>query len=1230
MSKIISLYPTKITQPNSNERNPITKWNFKEVRRGGKTYPYGSANPNDPRYFHAWTNTSNLLSGGIAQCGRPSTYHCSHKTYYSIKGYRNTCPIAGCNGTYNAPATLRLHVNQKALINKGMTANSKIEKVVLIFQHACTGVDVANGKETTVWGPNFDGYATYPHLEGLKVFFTDTNGVHIQGVNNIQGNGFNYGNPPLSKKFGTVTVTFDGMEVEDLLNGAFNIVYGRNLSTNPGNIYLKKAIIMIQFSDAKEFITGKTSGKTLYTSSKEKCRTQLTHTITAGYKNGDKIIPDSQAPKKITKNDIIVSKPKKVNVTFDKQSGHNFIYHITDYSNKPGNKKIKYRLKGSDKSVIIEYTAKTRNKPTIKVPNKILYDLNDSDALTTLIAKDGCLYQLDIYLDSITNRIAHLTSFTNDSNNWIKPSDIIHFGQTISKQSCGAHTLYFKRNNESNKDMIAISYTIIPRTYMFTFTCPPEYEEDTRTFEFKKNGKRIINITRIDEQQPKTTPNFLITENTLDGYYNLNMKESIITPIEIGETKEIDITTYTPGEFYISIQEHNNQCTVIEDKRNIIVIPDHKQYHDIVYVRGEDSTSFDYKYIAIWEGDEVRRPIDVADINAITRNEDIHICTENKFSTGLSQTGLAQIIVKNDSQLKMDLYNIDIELNVSNSSYDVSTDEFFEEDGMLLDLYNNFSIYNPYILDNVSLKHLTEDEDMVEEENVYLHIDELPYQESITINIPFQCNTAKDIYLQCLIFGEILPLYQKNNCRMLLPNDYIILSTFDSIMTQLKIDGVTDLYCPNIWYDLESGEKLGTSTCPNECFNTKKEQNKEWYNPDPEDKYINGGIRYSITNIDTNTIHDAQVVIHNDKAVIPFGWIYEDQYQFIGDNSNDTSQPVQIIYEEQESFDHPIVNALIGLTTHFPQSKENTIKQRTNHNGETTFFIDIPEYLDSPYTIQQLINDKIIGIKYDGNSQTNGCQIGYINNEVTQEDNNIKNPSYMYYIDTHKRYYPGQVLELRIQLNKSTMSPINDIILNIDTFNPNDEKELIVFYKICNLENNQGIFNTKLQTDDIKLIPNEVSHPIYCGINTDLKTRVQIKKKVIEQYTLNTIYIDIFNANRDNSNIACDIVLDKNPEEMAYYSITEVNIDDGTYNINDNILHWYIGEMKANTSIHAKIYIKGEEIGLSNIKVSIYDFLQNLEIEPCIKEMLQNTKYANCKYVHELMGHYLCPPCSEQ
>ena len=177
MSKIISLYPTKITQPNSNERNPITKWNFKEVRRGGKTYPYGSANPSDPRYFHAWTNTSNLLSGGIAQCGRPSTYHCSHKTYYSIKGYRNTCPIAGCNGTYNAPATLRLHVNQKALINKGMTANSKIEKVVLTFQHACTGVDVANGKETTVWGPNFDGYAKVTDL---------TMGIHLLVKNLVQ------------------------------------------------------------------------------------------------------------------------------------------------------------------------------------------------------------------------------------------------------------------------------------------------------------------------------------------------------------------------------------------------------------------------------------------------------------------------------------------------------------------------------------------------------------------------------------------------------------------------------------------------------------------------------------------------------------------------------------------------------------------------------------------------------------------------------------------------------------------------------------------------------------------------------------------------------------------------------------------------------------------------------------------------------------------------------------
>ena len=127
----VTLYPSKISQPNADDKIDIKKWCFKEVRRGGGVYNYGCSSPYDPRYYHAWSNVDELTEGKAAQCGRPSTRFCSHAVSHGIAGYRNTCPIAGCNGTYNTPATLRLYLSKKALADKGIKTGAKVKKVTI-------------------------------------------------------------------------------------------------------------------------------------------------------------------------------------------------------------------------------------------------------------------------------------------------------------------------------------------------------------------------------------------------------------------------------------------------------------------------------------------------------------------------------------------------------------------------------------------------------------------------------------------------------------------------------------------------------------------------------------------------------------------------------------------------------------------------------------------------------------------------------------------------------------------------------------------------------------------------------------------------------------------------------------------------------------------------------------------------------------------------------------------
>lgn len=1251
----VTLYPSKIAQPNVDDKIDIKKWCFKEVRRGGGVYNYGCANPSDPRYYHAWSNVDELKEGKTAQCGRPSTHFCSHTVSHGIAGYRNTCPIAGCNGTYNTPATLQLYLSSTALANKGIKTGAKINKITISFQHRCTGVDVANGKENTNWGPNFYGYNQYPKNKVLKLFFTDKNQNRISKIVSTDSHGKDFENPPLSTKYGTVTATFDDITLEEIQNGALNIVYGRNLSTNPGNIYIKAAKIEIDYTDATPTIEGKANSNEILTSNESACQTEIIHTISAGYKHNGKWI-GNDAPKTFTKNDIEISAPNNVSVIYNGQNGRNIIYKIIDKTNNSQYKKITYKLKHTSKSVTLGFSAKINVKPEIIIDSSFKQYLRLEDISTSsLIFKNGCTNDIKIYVDEIDNN--HLIQHISGSqhicydcqNNIVKDATIKDIIKKISELPCGKHNLYFVRNNESTKTMITKSITIIPRKYEFKMYVDTENEQEFNFVQDKNDSEVIINIQRIDDENPSITPKFKVSENTLLRHRVPHSSTTSEFYLPKDDIKEIPISTYLPGVFTISIEEVNDnnktKCTLIKDTRTINIAPNHQQYHDVLFVRGEDSTSFDYEYLVAWEGDDIKQPIDVEDIELICSYDDLKLCVDEFSTTGLSQTGIAKIRVYNASQQELDFKNIKIELNVLTKDSDdnliVTTDEFFDRDGMFLNLENNFKMYNKEILDNVSLENLSNDNDLEDEENVYIHIKELEYGDSLIINIPFECRTAKDIFCQLLIFGEPMELHSFLNCESN-PFDYMQINTYDSVQTNMEILGETDLLYPNIEYDLITGESQ--NQCPNECFNTKINQDAPWK---IDDQTFNGGITYRIKNIDSSGCDSAKTVIQNDMNLIPFAIVY---YQ---KDINQIKQPTFLIIDEEYEpniFSDKVywevtettetlnmVNSLIRMYVKFPETEEEVYIQRTDKNGNTTFSITIPEHTNKKYTIEDLLLN-VICFEYDGNTENKRAVLGTLNNTIMQKQvqeeqnklnrinelndlkellppnssqalriedtintllNDNRNHTVLTYRDTYRRYKPGQTVNLNINLKTNIIHSSNHIIFDADILSSGDEDEITVFYKICNLKDNQGIINTTFKTDTYMLIQNQISKDIYCGIETNLYAKTKIEKRIVEQNTLNIIHINVFNEIRDNHDIICKIDLGPYPDLdlNGIYEFININMDDGDYNINtdnDNIIiEWNIGEMKANTQTKSLIVLKGKEVGLSEILVDTFDYLHN-------------------------------------
>ena len=1135
---IATLYPSKIEQPNQNQSSGLAGKCLKEIRRDKSVHPGNCRNQKDPKYHHAWSNTSELKTGGVTQCGRRSSYHCSHSTYYGIKGYRNTCPIAGVNGTYTQPATLRLHFDP---LSKGISSVSQIKKVKLNISHRCTGVDVANDKEYDSWGPNFSGFNTYASRNVLTVKFAGQKLVYNK-------------NPPLSKsKFDTITLEFENVSYSDLKKGYVDIIYGNNLSSNPGNIYLKGVSLEVDYQDGTPYLEGKQSTDQVYISPTSGCRNRIKFTLKAGYQTGSKKIAPSKAPRILQKLGIksikIPDGFKIINIDQTNSDKRTIVITGEDQSNMEGIKEIIFGLKGMSLKKSFKYEAKRRLKPEIIVPDTIEKNTMGSGK-DGIVVRDGCATKLTVYDGGVTGSNITITGLDpTNQNNLLTKQGIINLYNWISQLDCGFHTLFFRRDNEADSSMIQKEVKIIPTRYRVYFAHRLDKEyidyEVIHSLDLvqNKNENHEIEIVFEKTHELISDPVFEIINPTFGKEVSgiptpdrVNKDVIRWTPSKEGGTYRLTVGRYHPGEFKINLTAPYN-CSGTNKKLNVNITPNHKQYFDEIFVRGEDSTAFDYDYLVALEGDKITEPLYVESKNVGASYKDIKICTKKNKLGQLGNLTTLPISIKNTSN--DEVKNLLIELNTliknEDDELEVTTSEWLDESGVFFNFEENFKNMNDEGINSiVSIENLKDDE-----ENVYLKVKKLAAKESIEVNIPFGCYIEKEVYLQLLMFGTPIAIYDNDDCGDETKTfTKIFLKVYDSILTEMEITGDLDILT------------LSDTSCPLKCFKTEE------------------GIKYKIRNIDTQSLEEmGKVVIRNDPRLIPY------QYKLLGKDI----QPIEelsskFLYKRLiENRDYILNGEKVTFKTNFPGYESKTLFTNVNPEGLVKLYIDIPLSVGRTYTAQQLFDESKMIVKTASDDICN-----------------------LRVIDDHTIYNPGDTVPLTIEVKYSEEVFVNEFSFVPNIKDPGMYDEVTIYYKVCNLKNNEGILKTSFETDSYVFVENKVEKDILFGVDTQLTLYSQLKQVVTEQGNYNRLYLTVVNKKRLNKDIKIRIGELPDLRKYQYYY---ANIDVGDIIEEENEIIWSIPFLEKDSTVKGYIDFEAEKVGISSLIIDKEDFLTNLNIE---------------------------------
>lgn len=927
MSKT-SLQATNITQPLAGKRIQNSKGkNIKSpsVCRDGNA---------DPSY-HPWEigSLNNFIKGKQIQCGRKSTYHCNLKTVRWIKGYRNTCPIAGCCGTFNRPAPLRL--NKFNFAQKDIKKAIKISNVKISYKHHATGVDVGVGKGSEK--KNWTGYFPYVDIILYKYNGEEKKEYEIQRIRHNK-------TVPLAQD-STVSASFTKdikhfdptkddlrIEINYSANGAGQYY---TKATNPAIIYAKdlKINIEYEFLETPKIVklSVSASKNTLITdprtpnnnAGQSNCRDTLVHTIE--YEN-------------TTASDITVTVPKGVKYSRKTQTNNNkkyVIYTYQDTSGVAGTKTITYSLKSDTKQKISKkYTAKIYTKPTIQMQTEYIKNQAYNSQSKFITVSNSCWNNIKIYVDG-NKKLLIGWNYNN-----ISQSDLL---DKINQLSCGYH------------DLNVYIDDVFYKTFKIYIKAPQIILESDLQAIYTQNKMQNhvpITIKRVDNTQlnnPIAITFIDTAEKSIEPQViELYPKQSYVQ----------DINIRYPGTFELKYS-YNNGCQDIEQSfGQYVVEPSHVQSYDNLLIRGEQA-DIKYESIVVRRGDFQTKPVTYTDAQMQNSMTDFVLFGKDGVCP-LGELGYGILAIKNLQS--SDIHNLCIELNPLIES-DLDDGEEFNplimewQTGMLQNFVANFKILNPNFKDIVEIYNI-QNQSLINEgtENVVLCIKELrPAREDINniveLKIPYSYSYEKEIYMNFLILGE--------------PHDFIDLD-----------DREHGIYSDEEYYslgDYTNADLFASQTSKNSrgclCISLKTVDllstelsitgddldRNDIENPDDLD--IEYMIRISDADCDENgsdVFVNTQII--NDARLIPTGYKisgYEKQTLELGNEFNEfitmldeQDSPIGTINFNRgfATVDKSIPGQNIFLRYLDKNNQVQFMRATTNNNGIAKFQYTIPDY----------------------------------------------------------------------------------------------------------------------------------------------------------------------------------------------------------------------------------------------------------------------------------------------
>ncbi len=914
MTKTMRFYPVRVEEPQVGTRLAPGEVDQSWCR-------FGSANPRHHGYFNLENLIGENKNGEYAQCGYPATKQCNYKTFYDIKGFRNTCPIAGVCGTYNKPAELEFYFDFSKL-EKGI----KIQNIRANIEQDQRGVDVSNGKIYNNWGPKF---------RLVELYFSTKNNRLTQD-NHLDGPKAAAGWITRNTMFVDPDLTEENVRKSDF---SLRVRYGPNENTNPGFIRLRNIFIEIEYEPALEpviFDVSKNNEIITQDGEDSPCRTTLEQIIKLEMINPDNAIEgpilntkpsDEQIDIGLVNEyleqieasvipDNIVVKKKKIDYT-----NRQVIFEITDKSGIVGDKSITYEIKNKT-SCRANFKSKLPDPAMFDIvqryvkdyPNGSVKEFNPDKAYITLLS--GCYRTVEIYIDGITQDNDKFT-YTRKSTETSSDNFNKAFYEKMVSLTCGNHTLYFVVDGVKTQEK---RVTIDSHSFTLSLIVPSGLKQNKQD-RYQKikilpvyttyKGDDYTVVVKDESRSLKPEEN-----HPVETTYNDIAKKGYI---------EHEIDLYYGGTFQLQVSVPT-QCRQNKITYTLNITPQHRQYYDELFVRVEDGTSVKNDYLAVWEGDNIPYPIKADNIELISSLDDLRVCSDDAY-TSLSTLGYATLRLKNTKDY--DMKGIKIELNPiieEDGERKNAASEFIDKDGMFYGFYDKFYILNPYLENSVEVRNLTEDDDIIDEENVYLYINTLFANEQMDILIPFECRFEKTVDLEFLTFENPIKFRTLDSCDIdeVELKDHITLRTVDSCLVKLDITGETDL-----------------NEAVNCCYFTD--------------------LTYKIENIDTiDLLSSVQLAIENSIEMNPYKYTYHNEnYEFTADGNSinqDTGETGPLLFIKNiETKTLPVSKKLINV---YYINNNEIVKDtvRSQNDGRIVYNFTLPADLGSEYTMEQLMN----------------------------------------------------------------------------------------------------------------------------------------------------------------------------------------------------------------------------------------------------------------------------------